>query len=137
VSADDDDDDGTDRERTSDDDDDDAGNVAITRKKEEIQVEFDFEAPDEIDFQGLKSLLTPYLDGTEWQVGTLCDAIIGQFWCGNVVKPEDGSRRDRYGVESTLLPLGPTVCESGGYLPFFTTTHLGQHHPKVPRGHVP
>lgn len=89
MSADDDDDDGTDRERTSDDDDDDAGNVAITRKKEEIQVEFDFEAPDEIDFQGLKSLLTPYLDGTEWQVGTLCDAIIGQFWCGNVVKPED------------------------------------------------
>lgn len=46
------------------------------------------QAPAEIDFLGLKALLTPYLDGATWNAGELCDAIIGQFWCGTVVKAD-------------------------------------------------
>lgn len=44
----------------------------------EINVDFEFFDPKEIDFLGLKSLLTSYLDGQQYDCSGLVDTIINQ-----------------------------------------------------------
>ncbi|MEW5301773.1 MAG: hypothetical protein WDW36_004611 [Sanguina aurantia] len=52
----------------------------------EINVDFEFFDPKEIDFLGLKSLLTSYLDGQQYDCSGLVDTIINQTSVGTVIK---------------------------------------------------
>lgn len=61
-------------------DDDDGG------KFEAVDVRFEFYDPKESDFHGLKALLTPYLDGAQYDCSGLADAVIAQSTVGTVVK---------------------------------------------------
>ena len=47
-------------------------------KQEEIVINFEFFPPKEIDFHGLRSLLTTYLDGQQYDVSGLVNSILKQ-----------------------------------------------------------
>jgi protein BCP1 len=56
----------------SDDEDDDGADV------KEITVEFEFSAPEEKDFLGLKALLSSYLNGEQFDSSGFIDAVISE-----------------------------------------------------------
>lgn len=48
--------------------------------KQEVDVDFEFFDPREIDFHGLKALLQTYLDGTAFNCSELVDTVIKQVF---------------------------------------------------------
>lgn len=57
---------------------------------EEVRVAFEFKDPQEIDFLGLKALLTSYLDGQQYDCSGLVDTIIKQVGRSLVPVGEEG-----------------------------------------------
>lgn len=53
---------------------------------ENINVDFLFNNPGEGDYLGIKTLLTNYLDGDQWDVSGLADAIIKEVGCGHACR---------------------------------------------------
>ena len=49
--------------------------------KSEVDVDFEFFDPQEVDFHGLKALLQTYLDGSTFSCSELVDTIIKQVPC--------------------------------------------------------
>lgn len=47
----------------------------------EVDVDFEFFDPQEIDFHGLKALLQTYLDGSTFNCSELVDTVIKQVLC--------------------------------------------------------
>ncbi|DBB08274.1 TPA: hypothetical protein ACH3X3_008448 [Trebouxia sp. C0006] len=56
---------------------------------EEVDVNFEFFDPQEVDFHGLKALLQTYLDGSPYNCSELVDTVIKQKTVGTVVKTTD------------------------------------------------
>ncbi|KAL3161071.1 hypothetical protein ABBQ38_009454 [Trebouxia sp. C0009 RCD-2024] len=48
--------------------------------KSEVDVDFEFFDPQEVDFHGLKALLQTYLDGSTFNCSELVDTVIKQTW---------------------------------------------------------
>lgn len=48
---------------------------------QEVDVNFEFFDPKEIDFHGLKALLQTYLDGSPYNCSELVDTVIKQVFC--------------------------------------------------------
>ena len=71
-----------------------------------VETTFEFNAPGEADFHGLKALLKDYLDGAEYDVGQLADTIIAQHDVGTVIKVEGQTEWEAcLGVVSALRPM--------------------------------
>lgn len=49
--------------------------------KSEVDVDFEFFDPQEVDFHGLKALLQTYLDGSTFNCSELVDTVIKQVSC--------------------------------------------------------
>ena len=49
--------------------------------KGEVDVDFEFFDPQEVDFHGLKALLQTYLDGSTYNCSELVDTVIKQVRC--------------------------------------------------------
>lgn len=54
-----------------------------------VYADFEFFDPKQDDFHGLKSLLTTYCDGKEWDLNGFIDIILAQTTVGTVVKTDE------------------------------------------------
>ncbi|KAL6765955.1 p21-C-terminal region-binding protein-domain-containing protein [Haematococcus lacustris] len=76
----------------SEDEEEDSGSAADSDEDHdvsEIRVEFQFFGPEEKDFLGLKTLLSSYLNGEQYDSTGLVDAIISEGDVGSVVKTDE------------------------------------------------
>ncbi|KAJ9509727.1 hypothetical protein QJQ45_011272 [Haematococcus lacustris] len=76
----------------SEDEEEDSGSAADSDEDQdvsEIRVEFQFFGPEEKDFLGLKTLLSSYLNGEQYDSTGLVDAIISEGDVGSVVKTDE------------------------------------------------
>lgn len=74
--------------------------VAVVQKME-VQVDFAFFDPEEIDFHAIKNFLLPYLEGQTFNASELADLIIAQNeYVGTVVKVE--GEDETYGFVSVI-----------------------------------
>ncbi|DBA84963.1 TPA: hypothetical protein ACH3X2_005704 [Trebouxia sp. C0005] len=79
--------DSTDSSRTAGSEDSTSG--SDSEGNEEVDVNFEFFDPQEVDFHGLKALLQTYLDGSPYNCSELVDTVIKQKTVGTVVKTTD------------------------------------------------
>ena len=91
-----------------------------------INVEFDFQAPSEIDFQALKRLFQQmfYTHAPQMDIGVLADHVIQTGMTqgiGTVIKVDDIEQvHDPYAVISAVM-LGPASPASDLLRTYFTT----------------
>jgi len=94
-------DDDDDDDEEEDDDDPELSDLDEEEKKMEVQVDFAFFDPEEIDYHAIKNFLLPFLEGQAFNAGDLADLIIKQNeYVGTVVKVE--GEDETYGFVSVV-----------------------------------